>query len=489
MFIFSLSIKNLLRNKRKTFVLGLLIATTSLLVFVMNAIFERTNTGLKSLFVQELTGTYLIAENSEKINSIFGYEMPLVSEYEPVEQLQAFLPISEKLAQYEDALAYTPIISAAARLQVAGERNTVPLFGIDTESYFNVFQNIHIEKGDIDLLSPGNKGIFLNSSLADSIEQDSGRPLEIGESIQLTTYSNGSFRIRKGVFAGVHSYSSSSEPFDKVVLCDPQLLRELLNYSNATDLDANTEDASLMATEENLDDLFSDFSSDFEITEEKTGEEVLDSIDNLFASTADNEIDFSSIITWSFISITPKKDVSDQKIKNILEEDVLLDTDVQVMYWKTSAGLSAQAPMALQTAVGIGMGFIIIGAVLVIMNGLLLSVLERTNEIGTMRAIGASNSFIKRLYSTELMILILSFTIIGILLGFVICMIMQAYPIILSNSFLITLFGSQELIPLVSTQLIGIQLLVSVCIAFSAWQYPVALALSVEPAKILGKNV
>ncbi len=492
MYILSLAIKNLLRNKRKTFVLALLIMLVSLLVFVTNAVFEQTNTGLRSVFENYLTADYLISENSEKINSIFGYEMPLVSEYEPVEQLQAFLPISQKLESHTDVLQYTPIISAAVRLEVGKLRRTVPIFGIDTKSYFEMFSDFTLTEESVLLLEPGNKGVLVNSQLARSIEKELNKSLKIGDTIQLTASSDGSFRIRQAVFAGEFDYPTTGEPFDRIILADPQLVRELLQYSNSVEEVSDTYATGQeidTVFEDSFDDLFSAFDEDIEHTQTDTSSNLFGSIDSFFDEDENKAIDYSNIVTWSFILIKAKENVHLRTIENLLNDKILFNTDVKLMNWSTAAGLSAQAPLALQISFNIGMAFIILGAILVIMNGLVISVLERTNEIGTMRAMGASKNFVKKLYSVEMIFLIIFFSIVGIILGIIVCAIIQANPIYLQNSFLVTLFGSSTLFPLVSVRLVGIQLCVSALIAFLAWQYPVHIATSIQPAQVMGKGL
>ncbi len=489
MYILSLAIKNLLRNKRKTFILGFLITTISLLVFVTNGIFEKTNTGLESLYVNSLTGDFLIAKDSEKINSIFGYEMPLVSSYEPVDQLETYLPITENLSIHSDKIQYTPIISAAVRLELENSYNNVAIFGIDAKNYFDTLKDIDIDKSAIDLLQAGNGGIIINETLAKSIEKTIKRPLKMGETLQLTTSTEGTFRIRKAVLAGILSYDSTTEPFNKIVLCDPQIVRELLMYTNTVDQTVELDKSAVDLVNIDFDDLFSDFSEDFAVTSESTSDEILANVGSLFENSANDETDYASIITWSFILAKAQANVTNSEVLTILTNDVTDGFDVQIMDWSQAAGTTAQAPIALQLSFNIGMIFIIIGSILVIVNGLVISVLERTREIGTMRAIGASKKFITKLYSAEMIILILFFSFLGMLLGLLICVIIQANPIILTNGFLITLFGSETVSPLINAKLVCSQIVVSVLIAVLAWQYPVLAATRIQPAQTMGKEI
>ena len=108
--------------------------------------------------------------------------------------------------------------------------------------------------------------------------------------------------------------------------------------------------------------------------------------------------------------------------------------NVRAMGWKDAAYSYSG------TVEGIGFIFnllIIILAVVVfiiIMNTMTVSVIERTGEIGTMRAIGAEKKFVKRLFYTEAVFLTMVSAIIGILLSFICMAIFNSLNITITNS-------------------------------------------------------
>ncbi|MDX9802355.1 MAG: hypothetical protein RBT69_13575, partial [Spirochaetia bacterium] len=210
MLIFKIALRNLNRHTRKTLRIGVLITLGMAFLFSANAVFESTNKGLKSSFIRSLTGDAVLSAKSEVPYGLFGIEIPIISSYENIPALAGYTEITQKLDEIPEIASgewkWTPLVSAAASLEIDSFQLAVPLFGIDPDSYFSVCSDIKIEKGSPGSLAGG--GIFLNARLAENIETELGRPLAIGEPVTLSMYSDGSFHIRKGIFSGVHSYIS-----------------------------------------------------------------------------------------------------------------------------------------------------------------------------------------------------------------------------------------------------------------------------------------
>ncbi len=136
------------------------------------------------------------------------------------------IPVFKESAVIE---SFTPVVSAAASLEAGDSRTSVPVFGIDPQTYFDVCSDIKILEGDVSDISSG--GIFLNKMLLDDIENELDRKLEYGEPVKLSMYSDGSFRIRQGFFAGTHEYISYTEPLNRVVLANAVIVRSIANYT------------------------------------------------------------------------------------------------------------------------------------------------------------------------------------------------------------------------------------------------------------------
>lgn len=150
--------------------------------------------------------------------------------------------------------------------------------------------------------------------------------------------------------------------------------------------------------------------------------------------------------------------------------------------------MSAQAAFALQSAFYGGIIFIMLGAVLVIMNALVISVFERMPEIGTMRGIGADKSFIRKLFIAESMILMMGSSAAGIIIGGIVSFIVSGNGIIIENDLLITLFGGELIKPVLTFKAVFFHLLIAAVVGSVAWIYPVSIAMKIQPVEIMGKG-
>ncbi|OHD26340.1 MAG: hypothetical protein A2Y38_00130 [Spirochaetes bacterium GWB1_59_5] len=477
MLILKLAVRNLLRHPRKTFLLGTLIAVGMAALFVANAVFDSTNSGLESSFIRSLTGDAAISARSETAFSLFGSEVPIVSEYESIPPIPGFAELVATVQNVGEVDAWTPVVSGVAQMRVGGYAVNVPVFGVDPASYFAVCSDIVIERGDVSTLASG--GVFINAVLAATVEATIGRPLALGEDIVFGMYSGGSFRLKKGTFSGVHRYVSSTESLDRVVLADATLVRSIANYT----LGFASRDAPSYALEAqesfDLDDLFSDAA---DVDTSSGSGLTLEAVEASMADTSERDaLVMTDAAAWSFVLVRAKEGLKDS-ISGLLAK-ALDDAglDCRAMGWRSAAGTSAQALFAVQAAFYVGLGFVALGAVLVIMNALVISVLERSAEIGTMRGLGAGSSFIRSLFIAESMLLTMSAALVGILAGALLSAWLYDTGVAVTNPLLVSLFGGTMLRPVPTLRSVLMHLVLAAVVGASAWIYPVSLAMKVQP--------
>ncbi|MDX9802398.1 MAG: FtsX-like permease family protein, partial [Spirochaetia bacterium] len=337
--------------------------------------------------------------------------------------------------------------------------------------------------------SPGSLaggGIFLNARLAENIETELGRPLATGEPVTLSMYSDGSFHIRKGIFSGIHSYISYTEPLDRIVLADASIVRSLANYTTGYVSGNQDEDSIPDSGSFDMDDLF----SGAEDNESSGGEGItLVELEQMLSDTTQRTaLVETDAAAWSFILLSAG-DRGQGRLLRVLENEAEENQwAVRILNWRNAAGLGAQAVFALQTVFYSGMIFIVFGAVLVIMNALVISVFERIPEIGTMRGLGAGRRFISSLFIAESMILTMSASIAGIILGIIISYVTLETGITIENELLITLFGGNVIRPVVSVSGIVKHLVMALAAGSIAWIYPVSLAMRIQPVEVMGKG-
>ena len=185
---------------------------------------------------------------------------------------------------------------------------------------------------------------------------------------------------------------------------------------------------------------------------------------------------------WNFILVRLRPGADPAAVRASLENTFVgQGWDLKVMDWQEAAGMAAQGLAALQLIFGAGMVVIGAGALVVLMNGIVIAVLERRGEIGTMRALGATKQFVRRLFAAETLSVVTVASLAGLALGTAVSLLVARRGIALSNSALVSLFGGSVLRPRLGAPSVLVHFAGAVAAGSLAWVYPVRLALRIQP--------
>lgn len=486
-----MAVRNLMRHARRTALLASIIVIGMAGLFVADSVFESTNTGLKVSFVGSLTGDASICALTDSPFSLFGSEVPIISAYESIPPIPGFEAISRMAEALENVAYSTRVVAGASQIVISGHSLNVAVLGIDPDTYFDVCDSVRILKGDPAGIAAN--GIFLSQAIVRDMEGAIGRELAIGEQVTMQIYMGGSFRLRLGRFAGIHGYPGGNAVLDRVVLADPTLVRSLIDYTMGYSLrgaeDRNSGGVNANADAVDGSDLSDLFSSNSDIVSDSSNGISLEDVAARMADTSARDTQMvADDAAWSFVlfKATPgraaslARDLGKLKRKNGWE--------VRIQDWRGTAGSAATVPYAVQVLFFIGLGFIMLGAVLVVMNALVVSIMERISEIGTMRGIGASSGFIRILFISESMLLTVGSSLVGILIGVLAVLAVRAMGIRIGNSVLLSLMGGGDIAPTVRFVNIARLTAISIAVGALSWIYPVALALRIQPAGAMGKG-
>lgn len=159
--------------------------------------------------------------------------------------------------------------------------------------------------------------------------------------------------------------------------------------------------------------------------------------------------------------------------------------EVQAVDWQTAAGLVGQFISVVRAVLYVAL-LIIFGVALVILNNtMVMATMERTNEIGTMRAIGAGRRFVVAMLLAETVALGVVAGAIGAALGALVVRWLGAVGIPAGSDILVFLFGGPRLHPAVSpVHLVGALFLIFVVSLFSTL-YPAWIATRVQPIEAM----
>ena len=183
------------------------------------------------------------------------------------------------------------------------------------------------------------------------------------------------------------------------------------------------------------------------------------------------------------------------KAKNPLQTNAIIEElnqkfkeaglDVYAMDWKAAAYSYSGSVEGIGLVFNILIIILAIVVFIIIMNTMIVSVIERTGEIGTMRAIGAERKFVRRLFFSETFFLTSISSLAGVILSFIIMAIFNSLNITITNSIAKMILGGGLLRFSPTVGIILCTIIIAVGGSVLSNLYPVSSALKITPLKAL----
>ncbi|MCL1928749.1 MAG: ABC transporter permease [Treponema sp.] len=470
-----LVIRNIIRNRKNSLVIFLLIAVITFLFFIGNSIMGQANAGLRKTYIESLTADVVIQKKAEMTMNLFGGNSPKIDDYAAIPTLPAFDHIIEILDNESSIENYTFQVSGRAALQmpeINDSNQGVLICGVEPDSYFNCFPGIIVEEGFP--LRSGEYGAMITAERADRVEKDTGIRPQIGSPMLLSSAGAIGFRIREVPLTGIYHYENPGQFMNELVIADPQTVRVLQAIQVAT---ASANDDELIMWDPDIWDINSDPDGIEEYVEEGFDPDSL--IGFLDSQEEANSAELAGG-DWNFILIRLKPGaVPSFFIKNLNKK--LEPYNVFASGWRTAAGTSAIMMLLLQSFFNIGGFLVSIAGIIVVVNILLISVFRRTREIGTLRAIGASDSQIRFLILGENCIIAFLSGIAGITGGVLFLKIINSANITISNELVASLLGNSILRIGFLPPTAAVSFCIALFLGAAASLYPVETAVHIDP--------
>ncbi len=481
-----IAIRNLREHRSKTLIIGIIIAIGITVMLLGNSLMETAARGVQRSFIDNYTGHVMISAQTEGGISLFGRqgaqtgneEIPRIPDYERVYEYATSLP-EVKIA--------TSQVSGFGLFSFEEKGNQFGiLFGIEPENYRSMFpESITVVEGRY--LESGEEGILLSESKIKEIEEDIGIVLSPGDLILVSGIGPMGFRIRELPIRGIFRFDQEVEGLSQINFVDAQSLRALLGMVVATagQMNLSSEETSFLELENPEDGLFG--GSIVELSESQaqnvSEEALLDILGERQSGSYTAQIDAGA---WHFILLK-------------LEDENQVDPVIaQLNHWFTTEGIAAQAADwkvasggfgaladTIQIVFNVLILIIAVVAIIIIMNTLVISVIERTGEIGTMRALGAQKRTVRRMFVLETLSISIAFGIIGVAVGATTIGILNLTGLPAPNPFLEILFGGKVLHPALPLSSLLYALGIMVAIGLVASLYPVAVALRIQPVQAI----
>ena len=161
---------------------------------------------------------------------------------------------------------------------------------------------------------------------------------------------------------------------------------------------------------------------------------------------------------------------------------------IQAVSWQEATGFIGQMTFMMKMVLNMSIGIVLMLAGLMITNSLLMAAMNRKQEIGTMRAIGAHAQFIYRLFFYETLIMSVIFGGIGVLLGSLVVILLGKVGIPASGDVATFFFSGPKLYLHLNPSLVVVVILAMILIALFATQYPAWKAMKISPLQAMQKR-
>lgn len=482
MAVLKLAFRNILRHRRRSLAIASLVAGGTALLVAGNAFLSSAESGIRKSFIDSFTGDFSVSAASDEPFSLFGNEVPIVSEYAITPLLPHHAELKELIGSIPGVRSSVSVVSGAGQLECGGWKGSAVYFGVDAAEYKGAFPQLAMLRGN--LFNPAEPGVILNAAQAEAIERSIGRAVAIGEPILISVFNDSGFTMRSAPLRGVFSYATRSAASDRVCLVSPDMARSLNGYIAGNEGGSSKGSAAPVAAD-SVDDLFS---ADSAGVVESSGAVDLAGLERQLGDSSDRkEAIRTTSDAWNFILLKTDSS-SPQTIQDARRAISARGLEARVLDWRGTAGSQAQAISLLRVVFNIGIIILAIAAIIIIMNSLVISVLERSGEIGTMRAIGASRSYVSWLFLLETMSITMAGAAVGFAMGEIVVAAAAKGGIIISNPLLISLFGGTVLRPAISIG-DGLRYLLAAFVAGGlAWIYPVSLVLRCQPVEAMSRS-
>ncbi len=504
--IFRIALRNLKQHKSKSIIIGVFICIGVMVVELGNGFLEATNRGLERDFRANYTGDIVIktpVPNGVK-SDLFGVNSVSIGEKQELPALSDIDKVQAVVDKTDGIVQQTRLISSMAYFRTDSvdddfdpdddAMSDIPyffLFSGEPETYFKMFHNMNIIEGT--LPSSTENEVLVDVRLRDKFQKYYKVPLKLGDKILVSAFS-ATGTSREAKVCGFYTQPDENTAMMPLVYATPSLARtfagltygagfaEQLPESIDTDLGAASEDEMFDSDDGSNASMF-DSSTD--ITKTKTE----DFNDILGDTTLRDKLNQTDSGAWNFIILKTTKGVNTDKLIQKMNIDFLREgLTEKAVNWK-SAGASFTSTVsgisALFTALVIILAVVVF---IIIMNTLIVSVIERTAEIGTMRALGAEKNFVRKLFFFESVTITLISAAAGTILALLIMLIINSFHLTVSGDIAKMLLGggSIEFIP-TAASIIGTILIITIG-SVLADIYPVSAALKISPLKALSQD-
>ncbi len=493
--VLRIAFRNLREHRAKTAIIVSLISIGMILLVVGNSIIETGRAGTQRAFVDSYSGHILVGppDANGKDPSLFpganfGPGATVAKTVRPYEEVLAYLRSRPEVS------ALNPQVYGTVFIELPDDfRAVTNSLGVDLKAHAEMFPGA-LEMVQGRMLEPGEEGIVLGIKVLKDMEKDAKYQAKVGEKLKLNVLGLNT-RIKSIPLVGVVHFKNGNSGLDDMGFMDLSSLRYLLGMviGSTKQIKIAKEDQSLLDLD--LDkDLGSFFGEAAVIAPGGSAASAAGAPslkpNQLYGILGDTsgraELAKADAGAWHYVLLRLKDGrMTHQVISSLNADFKAKGWDLRAVDWEGAAGFYAQFVKGAQLFFTILVIIICVVSVIVIMNTMVVSIIERTSEIGTMRALGARKSYIRKVFLAETFALALMGGILGLVVSGLAIAVMHSTGLPSPHVFFTLIFGGDVIYPMLSWSSALGALAIMVAVGLLSSIYPTATALKIQPVKAM----
>jgi ABC-type lipoprotein release transport system permease subunit len=193
--------------------------------------------------------------------------------------------------------------------------------------------------------------------------------------------------------------------------------------------------------------------------------------------------------TFNLVLLRFRDGVSLEKTVKTLNKDLAeKKIGVRAISWKKATGMIGSMAVLIKASLFVFVMLLFFVAIIIIVNTLSMAAMERTTEIGMMRAVGARKAFIRLMFLGETGMLSAVFGGAGMAVGILAIKIIAAFNFTSDNDMVQLLYGGDTFRPLLSAGDSALVILQLVIVTLIAVVYPLRVAGGTTPLDAISRE-
>jgi putative ABC transport system permease protein len=450
-----IAFRSLMRRKSRVLLIGLLVVFGTFLLVFGETFTRSAKIASRASIINNFTGDFIVySARSKEKPSPFAFQAPLPN-------IQDIAGITAFLEGQPEVDSVVPFAQNYSLISVRGPSGTIEMpfifYAVPPVSYGKAFANARMLQGD--WFASGD-GILISGYQNEQYKKRYNVTLSAGDTVTVLGLGSG---------GGVNALVTKVRG-----IFDPIYYKNVFNYINFIDVTS-------YSTLYNFTGVAS--GSLPAGLEKGLAAEGDDSIFALAGDSAETKIDTSkltaeSLSGYTMIAVKLKDHAALAAVMARVEAKGL---PVKLARWDEASGFFASISSGLQAFIWFATALVFLVVSFIFTNTLIINIIERTGEIGTMRALGGEKRFIRGIFLSETLILNVAACLVGLLVSLVVILLFSRGGIPLPDTVSQYIVGGGNL-PL-SPGIVPFLLALAVVVVVSviATLYPVRVATSVTP--------